>query len=121
VAWLNAYLGELANRGLTLGDADRILGTSAGSVLVTIVAAGHLDRFARLFRPVARSPALVGRLAPAAALKPSQQRALDLFERRGRRARDRPRDRRCRARGGDSGPQPPALKRVPDAPDLAVA
>jgi NTE family protein len=81
VAWLGAYLGELANRGVAVGDADRIVGTSAGSVLATVVAAGHLDRFGRMFRLLSRSPALVARLAPAASLKPSQQRALDLFER----------------------------------------
>jgi NTE family protein len=81
VAWLAAYLGELASRGVALDDADRIVGTSAGSVLAAVVTDGHLDRFGRMFRLMSPRPALVGRLAPAAELKPSQQRALDLFER----------------------------------------
>jgi NTE family protein len=80
VAWLAAYLGELARRGVALQDADRILGTSAGSILATIVAAGHLQRLQRLIGPLSRRPAIISRLAPAADLNPSQQRALDLFE-----------------------------------------
>jgi NTE family protein len=79
VAWLTAYLGELERRGVAVGAADRVVGTSAGSVLATVIAAGRLDRFGRLIRVVEQRPALIGRLAPAAQLTPSQQRALDLF------------------------------------------
>jgi len=79
VAWLTAYLHGLVARGVAVGDADRIVGTSAGSVLATVVAAGRLDRFATLIRLVEQRPNLIGRLAPAARLTPSQQRALDLF------------------------------------------
>ena len=81
VAWLSAYLDELARRGVDVQDADRIIGTSAGSVLATIVTAGHLQRFGRMMRLLARRTALISRLAPAGSLKPSQLRALDLFER----------------------------------------
>jgi len=80
VAWLTAYLGELARRGVALEDADRIIGTSAGSVLATIVGQRHLDRFGALFRVLSKRPGAIARLAPAADLKPSQQRALDLFQ-----------------------------------------
>jgi NTE family protein len=80
VAWLTAYLHELTARGVGVGDADRIVGTSAGSVLATVIAGGRLERFAKLIRVVEQRPNLIGRLAPAATLTPSQQRALDLFE-----------------------------------------
>ena len=81
VAWLAAYLGELASRGIAVDEADRIVGTSAGAMLAGVVAEGHLGRFGRLLRLLARRPALIGRLAPAGGLKASQQRGRDLFER----------------------------------------
>jgi NTE family protein len=80
VAWLAAYLDELARRGVRFTRADRIVGTSAGSVLATVVAAGRLPRFAALVRMVEKRPALISRLAPAGNLAPSQQRAAELFQ-----------------------------------------
>ena len=80
VAWLTGYLGELASRGIEVDDADRIVGTSAGALLAGIVAAGRLDRFRGLLRLLAGRPALISRLAPAASLKPSQERGRELFE-----------------------------------------
>ena len=80
VAWLSAYLGELARRGVGVGEADRIVGTSAGSIVAAVVAADHLQRFGRVSRWAARRPGMVARLAPAAGLNPSRQRAMDLFE-----------------------------------------
>lgn len=79
VAWQVAYLHELAVRGVVLGQAQRVVGTSAGSVVASIVEAGHLDRFEREIAFFARTPALVSMLAPAGKLKASQQHALDLF------------------------------------------
>jgi NTE family protein len=81
VSWLAGYLGELASRGIEVDDADRIVGTSAGALVAAVVAAGRLGRFGRLLGLLARRPALIGRLAPAAGLKPSQERGRDLFER----------------------------------------
>ena len=81
VAWLAGYLDELERRGVAFGEADRIVGTSAGARLAGVLAAGRLDRFCRLrARLLARRPALIGALAPAADLTPSQQRGHDLFE-----------------------------------------
>ena len=80
VAWLTGYLAELARQGVRIDDAERIVGTSAGSLLAAVLAAGRLDRFARLLRAVAPRAGLVACLAPAANLSESQQRALDLFE-----------------------------------------
>ena len=80
VAWLAGYLGELASRGVEVDDADRIVGTSAGALLAGVLAAGRLHRFTGLLRLLAGRPALIGRLAPAAGLKPSQERGRELFE-----------------------------------------
>ena len=83
VAWLGAYLHRLASLGIAVGGADRIVGTSAGSLVAAVVAAGRLERFSRLSRVLAGRSALIDRLAPAADLTASQLRALDLFERAG--------------------------------------
>ena len=80
VAWLAGYLGELASRGVEVDDADRIVGTSAGALLAAVVAAGRLDRFRGLLRLLAGRSALISRLAPAAGLKPNQERGRELFE-----------------------------------------
>jgi NTE family protein len=80
VAWLAGYLGELATRGVAVAQADRIVGTSAGSIVSAVVAADHLQRFGRLSRWAARRPGLIARMAPAAQLNPSSQHAMDLFE-----------------------------------------
>jgi NTE family protein len=81
VAWQVAYLQELAATGVRVDNADRVVGTSAGSVVATALLAGSLKRVYRELRLLSRVPALVSALAPTSALKPSQQRALDLFGR----------------------------------------
>lgn len=80
VAWLAGYLGELATRGVAVTEADRIVGTSAGSIVAAVVAADHLRRFGRVSRWAAHRPGLITRLAPTAGLKPTARRAMDLFE-----------------------------------------
>jgi len=65
VAWLTGYLGELSHLGVDVAAADRIVGTSAGSLLAGVVAAGHLNRVGRVLRLLAGRPALISRLAPA--------------------------------------------------------
>lgn len=79
VAWLTAYLGELARRGVRMHDADRIVGTSAGSVLATVIAHDRLARFEKLVRALEGRPSLIHRLAPAAGLSHSQLRASEMF------------------------------------------
>jgi NTE family protein len=81
VAWLTGYLAELERRGIDLAaGANRIVGTSAGSLLAAAVAGGRLRRFRRLVDLLARRPGLVARLAPSGSLRPSQQHAHDLFD-----------------------------------------
>lgn len=79
VAWQVTYLHELAERGVDLRGADRVVGTSAGSLVAAILEAGDLKRFEREVSVFARTPALVSILAPSGSLRPSQQRALDTF------------------------------------------
>jgi len=79
VAWQVAYLHELALQGVHLRDAQRVVGTSAGSVVASILEAGHLNRFQRELGFFARTPALVSLLAPAGDFSASQQHAVDLF------------------------------------------
>ena len=79
VAWQVAYLHELADRGIDLRGADRVVGTSAGSLVAAILEAGDLGRFEREVTLFARTPALVSALAPSGSLRGSQQRALSAF------------------------------------------
>lgn len=79
VAWQTAYVRELTRLGVDLAGAQRVVGTSAGSLVGSLLEAGHLSRFEREMAVMARVPAVVSTLAPASKLEPSQQRALDLF------------------------------------------
>ena len=79
IAWQVAYLQALARGGVDLSSADRVVGTSAGSVVATALTAGHLGRLHAQVSALSRFPALLHALAPAVSLTPSQQRALDAF------------------------------------------
>jgi len=79
VAWLLGYLRGLVEHGVPLESADRVVGTSAGSVVATVVTAGHLARAHREIEALAKAPGVVAALAPAGDLHPSQQHALELF------------------------------------------
>lgn len=79
VAWQVSYLYELAARGVDLAGADRVVGTSAGSLVAAVLEAGHLRRLHTELKVLAKLPRLVGAMAPATSLSPSQERARDLF------------------------------------------
>ncbi len=79
VAWQVGYLSGLAKRGVHVRDAETIVGTSAGSVVASVLCADGLRRFSAQANLLSKFPALVHLLAPAANFTPSQQRALDLF------------------------------------------
>lgn len=79
VAWQVTYLYEMAQRGIDLGGADRVIGTSAGSVVSSVLESGRIERLYKEITVLARLPRLVSLLAPAAGLAPSQERAKDLF------------------------------------------
>lgn len=79
VAWQLGYLQTLASLGVRLDAADRVVGTSAGSMVAAGVTSGRLKRMHTEMSLLARVPALVSAMAPTSVLRPSQQRALDLF------------------------------------------
>ncbi len=79
IAWQVAYLDELASAGIDVAGADRLVGTSAGSVVSSMLAAGSLGRLHTAARLLAKVPRVVAAMAPAGALSPSQTRALELF------------------------------------------
>jgi NTE family protein len=79
VAWQAAYLSTLAAHGMQFETSDRVVGTSAGSVVASALTGGRLSRLASEIKLLAKVPALVSALAPDADLHPSQQLALDLF------------------------------------------
>lgn len=79
VAWQIAYLAELAASGVDVTGAQRIVGTSAGSLVAAVTTSGRLRRVQTELAALARVPAVLALLAPAADLRPSQLRALGLF------------------------------------------
>jgi NTE family protein len=79
IAWQTAYLAAAADAGIDLRRAERIVGTSAGSLVGCLLAAGRIAHFARLADLFSRAKALVSFLAPVGDLHPSQQRAVDLL------------------------------------------
>lgn len=79
VAWQIGYLHAIAAAGVDLRKAERVVGTSAGSLVATAVSAGHLRRLHLQLSGLARVPAVLSLLAPAGNLQPSQQRAVQLF------------------------------------------
>ena len=79
VAWQVAYLNELIRRGVQLEEAERIVGTSAGSLVSSILASRGLKRFGKQVDWIAKVPALVNLLAPASHFHESQVRALEMF------------------------------------------
>ena len=79
VAWQVAYLQTLAGHGLRFDTSERVVGTSAGSMVASALVGGKLKRLHSEISVLARVPALVSMLAPASTISPSQNRALDLF------------------------------------------
>ncbi len=79
VAWQVSYLQTLATLGVSFDNADRVVGTSAGSIVASTLVGGKLKRLHSEVSLLSKFPALVSALAPASTLSPSQQRALDLF------------------------------------------
>jgi NTE family protein len=79
VAWQTGFLRRLGELDIHLGNADRFVGTSAGSIVASIVSGKRLAGFARIVDLLTKAPKVLSIVAPAGTLAPSQQRALDLF------------------------------------------
>ncbi len=79
VAWQVGYLQTLADRGLRVDEADRFVGTSAGSIVAATLAHHRLRLVHLETRVMSRLPRLLAELFPTGHAEPSQQRALDLY------------------------------------------
>jgi NTE family protein len=79
IAWQTAYLHTLASEGFDAGTADRIVGTSAGSLVATALVGGRLPRIYRGVSALAKVSSVFPTLGSNSSLHPSQQRALDIF------------------------------------------
>lgn len=79
VAWQTGYLRRLEELGLGLGAADRLVGTSAGSLVASILAGERLSGFGRTVDLLTRAPGLLALMTASGPLEPSCQRALDAF------------------------------------------
>jgi NTE family protein len=79
VAWQVSYLHEMAQRGIDLAGADRVVGTSAGALVAALLEARRLGRFHRELTVLAKAQRLLAALASTGDLHPSQTRALNLF------------------------------------------
>ncbi len=80
VAWQIGYLKGLSDASVTLQGAERVVGTSAGSVVATLFSAGKAASFFDELHLLAKVPQLVAALAPAGDLHDSQLRAIQTFE-----------------------------------------
>ncbi len=79
VAWQVAYLNTAVQGGLDVKLAERVVGTSAGSVVATALTGGRIGRLRGQMAALSKFPALLRAMAPAGSLRPSQLRAVTEF------------------------------------------
>ena len=79
VAWQLGYLETLARHDVHIALADRLVGTSAGSIVATSLVRGDLHEMFLESKVLSLVPKMMRVLFPADAAKPSQQAAIDLY------------------------------------------
>jgi NTE family protein len=77
-AWMLGFIHGLHEKGVAYEMPDVIIGTSAGSVVGSTIAGGHLERLTREFDFFGRVPTLLSALVPTPTPNPSQLRAHEL-------------------------------------------
>jgi NTE family protein len=80
IAWMSAYVEELKAGGVDLARADRVVGTSAGSVVGAALCAGHLGRVRHEMSLIAKVPSSLTDRLMSAEQVPSQMRAIGLAQ-----------------------------------------
>jgi len=80
IAWLLGFARGLRSTGVSYDLADVIVGTSAGAVVGSVVAVGHLGLLRDDIDFFGLFPKLLADLIPASASNPSQVRARDLAQ-----------------------------------------
>jgi len=78
IAWLSSYLLALRDGGVDLALAERVVGTSAGSVVGASLCAGRVDRLHTKMSLLAKTPATLSARLLNAEQSPSQARAAEL-------------------------------------------
>ena len=79
VAWQLGYLETLARHDVDIARADRMVGTSAGSIVAARLAHGRLHEMFLEAKALSLVPGLTRMLLPTDTDKPSQQAALDRY------------------------------------------
>jgi NTE family protein len=79
VAWQLGYLETLARHDVDIALADRVVGTSAGSIVAASLVRGHLHEMFLESKALSLVPSVMRVLFPTSTAKPSQQAALDLY------------------------------------------
>ena len=74
-SWMVGYFHGLKEKGVDLGTADIVVGTSAGSVVGAALTGGHLWRLSAELDFLGRFPKLFAELIPTMVPNPSQLRA----------------------------------------------
>ena len=74
-AWQLAYLTTLAKGGVDLSRAEAVVGTSAGSIMGTMLTAGRIAKEAAEFAWFARHPSVMSRMVVTSTGAASQTRA----------------------------------------------
>lgn len=77
-AWQLAYVTTLGKAGVDLADAEAVVGTSAGSLLGTMLTSGRIAQEANEFAGLAEHPAMMARMVVANTGAASQRRAREL-------------------------------------------
>jgi NTE family protein len=77
-AWMLGFMHGLQENGIGYEKPEVIIGTSAGSVVGSTIAGGHLQKLTRDFEFFGRFPKLLAALVPTPKPNPSQVRAHDL-------------------------------------------
>lgn len=80
VAWQVGYLSALMEEGVDIRGADRIVGTSAGSIVAIVLARESLHRLRAELSILSRFPQAAAKVAPSGRMHPSQSRAWEVFE-----------------------------------------
>ncbi len=79
LAWQVGYLKTLADHGIVVDRAERLVGTSAGSIVAATLARDRLRSLYSESAILSRIPGIIGRLFPTRVDTSSQQHALDLY------------------------------------------
>ncbi len=81
VAWQVGYLTALMDAGVAVRSADRVVGTSAGSLVATVLVRDGLRRLQVELDVLGHFPRLAKQESSSKHMHPSQERAWDIFER----------------------------------------